>query len=117
MQYSRGQWQREQRAGAIRSAGWWESVTVTWSPAAAPRRRSALWQRALATAFDAVAPAVAELAAASARGLLERQHRGRAALPASRRQLPAVVRALPRSPANDGSGLRRKIPPAISSKL
>lgn len=97
VQLARGQWRQEDRAGAVRSSGWWESVTVTWSPAAAPERRSALWPRALTAAFDAVAPSIAELAAASARGWLERQHRRRAGLPSPRRPLPAIHRALPRS--------------------
>ncbi len=36
VQLSRGHWRREGAAGAISSAGWRESVTVTWSPALAP---------------------------------------------------------------------------------
>jgi hypothetical protein len=32
VQVARGHWRREEQAGAIGSTGWWESVTVTWSP-------------------------------------------------------------------------------------
>ena len=34
-----GHWRREEQASAIRSAGWWEAVRGTWSPAATPERR------------------------------------------------------------------------------
>ena len=44
VQLSRGHWRRDDAAGAIRSAGWWESVTVTWSLAPAPDRRPAVRQ-------------------------------------------------------------------------
>jgi hypothetical protein len=94
VQFARGHWQHEEQAGAVRSAGWWEAVTVTWSPAAAPGRRAPLWRRALATAVDTVTPVVAELVVTRARHLLERQLGTRLALPSSRRQLPATVRAL-----------------------
>lgn len=97
VQFSRGQWRRDERAGAIRSAGWWESVTVTWSPAAAPERHPPLWSRALAAAFDMIAPSMAELAATSARRWLDGRHRRLTAIPSSRRPLPATGgRALPR---------------------
>jgi hypothetical protein len=97
VQLSRGHWRREDARGAVRSAGWWESVTVTWSPAAMPQQPPALWQRALAAAVDTIAPSIAALAAAGARHLLERQHGpGSLAAPA-RRQLPAARKALPRS--------------------
>jgi hypothetical protein len=95
VQFTRGHWQREEQAGAVRSAEWWEAVTVTWSPAAAPGRRPALWHRALATAVDTVTPVVAEFVVTSARRLLERQRGTRMALPSSRRQLPMAARALP----------------------
>ena len=36
VQFARGQWWREEDAGAIRSAGWWESVTITWSQPVPP---------------------------------------------------------------------------------
>jgi len=36
VQVARGYWRCQEQAGAVRSAGWWESATVTWSPAAAP---------------------------------------------------------------------------------
>ncbi|HYZ57131.1 MAG TPA: hypothetical protein VE733_27020 [Streptosporangiaceae bacterium] len=97
VQLSRGHWRREEQAGAIRSAGWWESVTVTWSPAATPPRRPPLLHRALVTAVDAIAPSLAELVAAGARRLLERRPGTRAVPPSSRRQLPAAIRALPRA--------------------
>jgi hypothetical protein len=100
VQFSRGHWHREEAAGAVRSAGWWEAVTVTWSPAAASgpsQHRARLWHRALATAVDAVTPVITELAVAGARHLLERQRGTRMALPPSRRQLLAAPRALPRS--------------------
>jgi hypothetical protein len=94
VQFSRGHWRREDAAGAVRSAGWWEAVTVTWSPAAVPERRAPLWHRALGAAVDTIAPSVAALAAAGARHLLERQ---RSLAPPARAQLPATARALPRS--------------------
>jgi hypothetical protein len=105
VQFSRGHWHREEAAGAVRSAGWWEAVTVTWSPAAAPAPgyRPRIWHRALATAADAITPVITELAVASAQALavesarrwLERQRGTRMALPPSRRQLPTAPRALP----------------------
>jgi hypothetical protein len=98
LQLSRGQWTRDEQAGAIRSAGWWESVTVTWSPAAPPEHPPPLLRRALAAAFDTTAPLIAEALAAGARRLLEHRPRGRMETAASRRrQLPTAARALPRS--------------------
>jgi hypothetical protein len=97
VQFARGHWHREEEAGAIRSAGWWEAVTVTWTPTAAPGRRPRIWHQALATAVDTVTPAIAELVVASARHFLERQRGTRVALPSFRRQLPTPTRALPRS--------------------
>jgi hypothetical protein len=97
VQLSRGHWRREEADGAIRSAGWWEAVTVTWSPAAAPGHRPPLWHRALAVAVDTIVPSVAELVAASARQLLERQRSTRVVVRSSRRHLPPAARALPRS--------------------
>ena len=38
VQLSRGHWRREEGAGAIRSAGWRESVTVTWLSTTTPER-------------------------------------------------------------------------------
>jgi hypothetical protein len=97
VQFARGHWQRIEGAGAI-SAGWWESVTVTWSPAATPERRPALLRQAAAAAADALVPAIIEAAAFGARRLLERRADTRPALPASRprRVLSAVARELPR---------------------
>ena len=92
---SRGQWRRDEAEGAIRSAGWWEAVTVTWSSTAAPGQRSRLWHRALAAAVDTIAPSVAELVAVSARHLLDRQRGTRVAVHSSRRQQPRASRALP----------------------
>ena len=96
MQLSRGRWKREEADGAIRSVGWWEAVTVTWSPAAVPGHRPRLWHRALAAAVDTIAPSVAELVAASARHLLERRRGARVIVHSSRRQLPAATRAVRR---------------------
>ncbi len=97
VQLSRGHWRRDEADGAIRSAEWWEAVTVTWSPAATPGHRPPLWHRALAAAVDTIVPSVAELVAASARHLLERQRGPRVVVHSSRRQLPTAARALPRS--------------------
>jgi hypothetical protein len=97
VQLSRGHWRREEREGAIRTAGWWESVTVTWPSAAAPEHRPPFLRSALAAAFDTIAPSIAELVAASARRLLERQHGTRTAFPSARRQLRTVTRELPQS--------------------
>ena len=97
VQLSRGHWRREDAAGAIRSAGWWESVTVTWSPAPAPERRPAPLQRALATAADMIVPVLADVAVAGARRLLERRNRGHPVASSVRRQLTSAARELPRS--------------------
>jgi hypothetical protein len=96
VQLSRGHWRREEADGAIRSAGWWEAVTVTWSPTAIPGRPPPLWQRALAAAVDTIAPSVAELAATGARHLLERQRGRRVVVHSSRRQLPMATQTYPR---------------------
>jgi|SRR5262245_3235223 len=96
VQIARGHWRRDEAGGAIRSAGWWEAVTVTWSPAATPGHRPPLWHRTLAAALDTIAPSIAELVAASARQLLERQRGARVTAHSSRRQLPTAARALPR---------------------
>ena len=95
VQLSRGHWRREEAGGAIRSAGWWEAVTVTWSPAATPGRPPPLWQRALAAAVDTIAPSVAELAATGARHLLERQRGRRVVVHSPRRQLPMAIQTHP----------------------
>ena len=96
VQLSRGRWTRDEQAGAIRSAGWRESVTVTWSPAAPPqhppRSCAARWR----PHSTRPAPLIAEVLAASTRRLLEHQPRGRMETAASRRrQLPTAARALP----------------------
>jgi hypothetical protein len=90
VQLSRGHWRRDEADGATRSVGWWEAVTVTWSPAATPGHRPPLWHRALAAAVDTIAPSIAELVAASARHLLERQRGTRVIVHSSRRQLPSA---------------------------
>ena len=97
VQLSRGHWRREDAAGAIRSEGWWESVTVTWPPAPAPGRRPALLQRALAATADMIAPVLADVAVASTRRLLERRHRLYPVASSARRQLASAARELPRS--------------------
>ena len=97
MQLSRGHWRREESAGAVRSAGWWESVTITWSPEPAPGRRPAALQRALAAAADVVAPLLADVAVASTRRMLDRRHRTRQVAFSLRRQLASGARELPRS--------------------
>jgi hypothetical protein len=97
VQLSRGHWRREDMAGAIRSAGWWESVTVTWSPAPAPDRRPAVLQRALATAADMIVPVLADVAVTSARRLLQHRHYRPVVASLLRRQLAAAGRELPRS--------------------
>jgi hypothetical protein len=74
VQLSRGRWQREDAAGTIGSAGWWESVTVTWSPAPAPDRRAAVLPRALTAAVGLMAPVFADAVVTSARRLLQRRH-------------------------------------------
>jgi hypothetical protein len=94
---SRGHWRREEAVGAIRSAGWWESVTVTWLPAPASGRRPAVLQRALAAAADVIAPLLADVAVASTRRMLDRRHRARPVAFSLRRQLASGTRELPRS--------------------
>jgi hypothetical protein len=97
VQLARGHWRREDAAGAMRSAGWWESVTVTWSPAPAPDGRPAALQRALAAAADMIAPALADVAVTSARRVLQRRHHRRVVASLLRRRLVSAARALPRS--------------------
>ena len=96
VQLSRGHWEREDAAGAIRSAGWWESVTVTWSPAPAPDRRPAMLPRALAAAADMIAPVLADAAITSIRRLVQRGHRGLPVVSVLRRQLVSRPGELPR---------------------
>jgi len=96
VQLSRGQWRRDDAAGAIRSMGWWESVTVTWSPAPAPARRPAMLQRTLEAAAGMIVPVLADIAVTSARRLLQRR---------SHRQL--VVSLLPRQPVPAAPGRPR----------
>jgi hypothetical protein len=95
VQLSRGHWRREDAAGAIRSTGWWESVTVTWSPAPAPDRRPAMLQRALAAAADMIAPVLADVAVASTRRLLQRRHHRLLVASLLRRQLAPAAGSFP----------------------
>jgi len=95
-QLSRGRWRREDAAGAIRSAGWWESVTVTWSHAPAPDRRPAVLQRTLEAAADMIAPVLADVAVTSARRLLQRRNHRLLIASLLRRQLVSAARQLPR---------------------
>ena len=97
VQLSRGQWRRDDAAGAVRSAGWWESVTVTWSPAPAPDRRPDVLPRALAAATDMIAPVLADAAVTSTRRLLQRRYQGPLAASLLRRQLVSAARELPPS--------------------
>ena len=97
VQLSGGHWRREEAAGAIRSAGWWESVTITWSPTPAPGRRPAVLQRALAAAAGVIAPLLADVAVASTRRMLDRRYRTRPVAFSPRRQLAPGTRELPRS--------------------
>lgn len=96
VQLFRGHWRREDAAGTIRGAGWWESVTVTWSPLPAPDRRTAVLQRALAAAADMIAPVLADAAVTSVRRLLQRRNHRLLATSLLRRQLVSAARALPR---------------------
>jgi hypothetical protein len=97
VQLSRGHWRREDAAGAITSAGWWESVTMTWSPAPAPGRRPAVLPRVVSAAADMIAPVLAEIAVTSTRRLLQRRDRRRLVASLLRRQPAPAARALPRS--------------------
>jgi hypothetical protein len=97
VQVARGHWRRQEQAGAIGSAGWWESVTVTWSPATAPPSGSPWLHRVLATALETLGPPAAEIVAATAWRLLDRRHGTRAVvLSPRRRQLRGATRALSR---------------------
>jgi len=97
VQLSRGHWRREDAAGAISSARWRESVTVTWSAAPAPDRRPAIVPRALAAVAGMMAPVLAEVAVASTRRLLQRRDHRRLVGSLLRRQPVSADRALPRS--------------------
>jgi hypothetical protein len=107
VQLSRGHWRREEGAGAIRSAGRRESVTVTWLSTTTPERRPRCCT-ALATTFDTIAPSIAELTAATARRSLERQHRTHTAFPSSRGTCPTPPGNFAGQTRSDnGRGLRR----------
>ena len=96
VQLSRGHWRREDAAGAIRSAGWWESVTVTWTPAPAPDHGPALLQRTLGAAADMIAPVLTDVAVTSARRLLQRRNHRLLVASLLRRHLVYAARELPR---------------------
>ena len=96
MQLARGHWRHEDAAGAIRSAGSWESVTVTWSPAPAPDRRPAVLQRTLGAAADMIAPVLTDVAVTSARRLLQRRNHRLLVTSLLRRQPVSAARELPR---------------------
>ena len=93
---SRGHWRREDAAGVITSAGWWESVIMTWSPAPAPGRRPAILRRAGPAAAGVIAPVLAEIAVTSTRRLLQRRDHRRLVASLLRRQPVPAGRALPR---------------------
>jgi hypothetical protein len=94
VQLSGGRWMSDDRAGGVRTSGWWESATLTWSYGQASERSPAARRRALAVALERLGPPLAELLAAGARRLLERQPRVRAAVVSLRRELPSAVRQL-----------------------
>jgi hypothetical protein len=94
---SRGHWRREDAAGAISSAGWWESVTVTWSPAPAPDRRPAILRRVVPAAASVIAPVLAEIAVTGTRRLLQRRDHRRLVASLLRQQPVPAGRALSRS--------------------
>jgi len=94
---SRGHWRHQDASGAIRSAGWWESVTVTWPPAPAPDRRPAMLQRTLEAAAGIIAPVLADVAVTSARRLLHRRNHRLLVASLLRRPPVAAARELPRS--------------------
>jgi hypothetical protein len=94
---SRGHWRHEDAAGAIRGAGWWESVTVTWSPAPAPGRRPAVLPQVLAAAADMIAPVLADVAVTGTRRLLQRRDHRRLVASLLRRPPVSAGRELPRS--------------------
>jgi len=95
VQLSRGHWRREDAAGAIRSVGWWESVTVTWSPTPAPGRRPAVLRHVLAAVADVIAPVLADVAVASTRRVLDRRYRARPIASSVWRQLASAARNSP----------------------
>jgi hypothetical protein len=103
VELARGHWHREEAGGSVRTAGWWESVTVTWpAPAPDPARAHPLLRHAAVTAIDAMAPVLAGLAAAGAQRLITSRFRpagigggASAVRAAAARALPAARRALP----------------------
>jgi len=113
VQLARGHWRREEAAGTVRSAGWWESMTVTWAPAPVleqrpPEHRPAVLQRALAVAADVIAPLLADAAAAGARRLLDARYRRHLVASTARRHLTSAARELGRS---DGDRLGARLVP------
>jgi len=111
VQLSRGRWRHQDASGAIRSAGWWESVTVTWSPAPAPNRRPAVLRRTLEAAADMIAPMLADVAVTSARRLLHRRSHRLLVASLLRRQPVSAARELPGQPGHrDGRGPGHTVP-------
>jgi hypothetical protein len=105
VQLSRGHWRLQDAPGAIRSAGWWESVTVTWSPAPAPDRRPAVLRRTLEAAAGMIAPVLAAAAVTSARRLLRRRSHRLLVASLLRRQPVSAARELPGQPGHrEGRG-------------
>ena len=96
VQLARGHWRRQDAAGAIRSAGCWESMTVTSSRAPAPDRRPAVLQRTLEAAAEMIAPVLADAAVTSARRLLQRRNHRLLVASLLRRQPVPAARELPR---------------------
>ena len=115
VQLSRGHWRHQDASGAIRSAGWWESVTVTWPPAPEPDRRPAMLQRTLEAAAGIIAAVLADVAVTSARRLLQRRSHRLLVASLLRRQPVSAARKLPgqpghregRGPGHAGSGRLR----------
>ncbi len=111
VQLSRGRWRHQDASGAIRSAGWWESVTVTWSPAPAPDRRPAVLRRTLEAAAGMIAPVLADAAVTSARRLLHRRSHRLLVASLLRRQPVSAARELPGQPGHrDGRGPGHTVP-------
>src|SRR5689334_15939362 len=97
VQLSRGHWRREDAAGVITSAGWWESVTVTWPPAPVPGRRPAIRRLVEPAVAGVIAPVLAEIAVTGTRRLLRRRDHRRLVASLLRRQPVPAGRELPRS--------------------
>jgi len=114
VQLARGHWRREEGAGAIRSAGWRESVTVTWLSTTTPERRPRCCTRT-GDHLRHDRPLIAELTAATAWRSLECQHRTHTAFPSSRGTCPTPPGNFAgQARSHDGRGLRRPRTPLWS---